>query len=133
MSHDQYTQTQSGRIVARSGLLTGYSVARYIRSLAPLIPLTRSIMLRNAPLRSVHRLAHSLRSLPLGTVEIHENVFPLKTRLMGRNASLVVTRNTPLPFDGPSEIDRVGQWERMAGGESLHLAKSLVVPCLFVS
>ena len=58
-----------------------HSVARYVRSLAPLTPLTRSAALRFATLaslaRSVHRLAHSLRSLPRGTVEILEYVFTL--------------------------------------------------------
>ena len=61
--------------------LTGNSVARYVRLLAPLTPLTRSEALRFAMLallaRSVHGLAHSLRSLPRGTVEILEYVFTL--------------------------------------------------------
>ena len=43
--------------------------------------LTRSAALRFAPLasltHSVHGLAHSLRSLPRGTAEIHEYVFTL--------------------------------------------------------
>ena len=77
----------------------GHSVARYVRSLAPLTPLTRSAALRFATLaslaRSVRGLAHSLRSLPRGTVEIHESVFMLKSRFTGTNAILVVTRNTP--------------------------------------
>jgi len=78
---------------------TGHSVARYVRSLAPLTPLTRSAALRFATLaslaRSVHGLAHSLRSLPRGTVEIHESVFMLKSRTMGTNVIFVITRNTP--------------------------------------
>ena len=45
---------------------------------------------------SVHGLAHSLRSLPRGTVEILEYVFTLLSRSTGTNAFLVVTRNTPL-------------------------------------
>ena len=50
--------------------LTGHLVARYIRSLAPLTPLTHSAVLCLAPLaRSVHRFSHSLRSQPNGTVE----------------------------------------------------------------
>ena len=61
--------------------LTGHSVTRYVRSLAPLTPLTRSAALNFAMLallaRSVHGLGHSLRSLPRGTVEIHESVFTL--------------------------------------------------------
>ena len=45
---------------------------------------------------SVHGLEHSLRSLLRGTVEIHEYVFTLKTRLTGgKNGFVVVTRNTP--------------------------------------
>ena len=50
--------------------------------LAPLTPLIRSAALRFAMLasltHSVHGLAHSLRSLPRGTVEILEYVFMLK-------------------------------------------------------
>ena len=58
----------------------GQSVARYVRSLAPLTPLTpqRSASLRSLLLvRSVHGLAHSLCSLPRGTVDILEYVFML--------------------------------------------------------
>ena len=79
--------------------LTGHLVARYVRSLAPLTPLTCSAALHFATLaslaHSVHRLAHSLRSLPRGTVEIYESVFTLKSRFMGTNAILVITRNAP--------------------------------------
>ena len=64
--------------------LTGHLVARYFRSLAPLTPLTpltRSAALHFATLalliRSLHGLAHSLRSDPRGPVEIHEYVFVL--------------------------------------------------------
>ena len=57
----------------------GHSVACYVRSLAPLTPLTCSAALRFAMLallaRSVHGLAHSLRSLPRGTVENLECVY----------------------------------------------------------
>ena len=80
--------------------LKGHSVARYVCSLAPLTPLTRSAALCFAMLASlacsVHVLAHSFRSLPHGTVEIHEYVFILRTRLTGIKAIIVVTRNTPL-------------------------------------
>ena len=59
--------------------LTGHKVARYVRSLAPLTPLTRSAALRLPTLaslaRSIPGLAHSFRSLPRGTVEVHESVF----------------------------------------------------------
>ena len=77
----------------------GHSVARYIRSLAPLTLLTRSIALHFATLallaRSIHGLAHSLRSLPHGTVAIHESVFTLNSCFTGTIEILVVTRNTP--------------------------------------
>ena len=43
-------------------------------------------------------LAHSLCSLPRGTVEIHESVFTLKTRSTGTNMFDVVTRNTPVLY-----------------------------------
>ena len=79
---------------------TGHSVGRYVRSLAPLTPLTRSAALRFATLaslaRSVHGLAHSLRSLPRGTVVIHESVFTLKSFFSGTIDILVVSRNRPL-------------------------------------
>ena len=45
--------------------------------------------------RSVHRLAHSHRSLPRGTVEILEYVFTLLSHFTGTNAFLALTRNTP--------------------------------------
>ena len=52
----------------------GHSVARYVRLLASLTLLIRSAALRFVKLASldwsVHRLAHSLRSLSLGTVEL---------------------------------------------------------------
>ena len=69
------------------------SLATFIRSHHLLYSLApqRSAL----PARSVHGLAHSLRSLPRGTVEIHESVFTLRTRSMGTNAIIVVTRNTP--------------------------------------
>ena len=56
--------------------------------------------LRSTPLallaRSIHGLAHSLRSLPRGTVEIHEYVFMLKSRFTGTIKILVISRNTPI-------------------------------------
>ena len=54
-------------------------LARYICLLAPL---TRSA----AHARSIHGLAHSLRSLPRGTVENLEYVFTLLSRFTGTNA-----------------------------------------------
>ena len=44
---------------------------------------------------SIHGLAHSLCSLPHGTVEIHESVFTLRSRSKETIAIVVVTRNTP--------------------------------------
>ena len=83
----------------------GHSVARYVRSLAPLTLLTPSAALRFATLallaRSVHGLAHSLRSLPRGTVEIHESVFMLKSYFTGTIEFLVVTGNTPVVSFSP--------------------------------
>ena len=45
--------------------------------------------------RFVHGLAHSLRSLPRGTVEIIEYVFTLLSPSTGTNAFFLFTRNTP--------------------------------------
>ena len=70
---------------------------RATRSLATFVHSHRSLR-SLAPQRyahSVHGLAHSLRSLPRGTVEIHESVFMLKSRFMGTIEILVVSRNTP--------------------------------------
>ena len=52
----------------------------------------------SASLRSVHGLAHSLCSLPRGTVEILEYVFTLLSRFTGTNAFLALTRNTPIVY-----------------------------------
>ena len=83
-------------LVKAIAFLTGHSVARYIRLLTPLIPLTRFTALHFATLaQSIHGLAHSLRSLPRGTVEILECVFTLLSRFTGTNAFLALTRNTP--------------------------------------
>jgi len=77
----------------------GHSVARYVGSLAPLTPLTRSAALCFATpaslAHSVHGLAHSLCSLPRGTVVIHRTVFMLRSRSKETNAIVAVTRNTP--------------------------------------
>ena len=68
-------------LLVTTAFLTGHSVALYVRSFAPLSPLTRSAVLRFATLtllaHSIHRLAHSLCPLPHGTVEIPEYVFTL--------------------------------------------------------
>ena len=62
----------------------GHLVARYVRSLTPLTLLTGPAALCFAMLtllaRSIHGLAHSLCSLPRGTVEILEYVFTLWSR-----------------------------------------------------
>merc|ERR1712168_399534 len=99
LSFHRYLFSMGLLLVVTIAFLTGHSVTRYVRSLAPLTPLTRSAALRFATLaslaRSIHGLAHSLRSLPRGTVVIHESVFTLKTRYTGTNLFDVVTRNTP--------------------------------------
>ena len=65
-------QNKGAYLVRDDRILKG----RYVRSLAPLTPLTRSAALNFAMLallaHSVHGLAHSLCSLPHGTVEILE-------------------------------------------------------------
>ena len=62
----------------KTAFLTGHSVARYVRSLAPL---TRSAALGFTMLAllasSVHGLTHLLHSVPRETVEINEYVFEL--------------------------------------------------------
>ena len=79
-------------------------LARYVRSLALLTPLTRYAALRFNTLcfatlaslaRSVQGLAHSLCSVPRGTVKILEYVFTLLSRFTGSNARFIFTRNTP--------------------------------------
>ena len=72
------------------------SLATFVRSHRSLAPQRSTLLcLLHSPARSVHRLAHSLRSLSLGTVEIHESVFMLRSRLKETNAIVVVTTNTP--------------------------------------
>ena len=63
-----------------------------------LTPLTRFTALRFYAriAHSVHRPAHSPRSVPRGTLEILEYVFTLRTRFTGRNAFFIFTRDTPL-------------------------------------
>ena len=80
--------------------LMGHLVARSVLSLEPLNLLTGSTAPCSATLitlaGSIHGLAHSLRSLPHGTVEILEYVFTLLSRFTGTNVLFVFTRNTPL-------------------------------------
>ena len=84
------------------------SLATFVRSHRSLAP-QRSAALRSAPLaslaRSVHGLAHSLRSLPCGTVEIHKSVFTLRSRSKETNAIVVVT---------PIVLKRVGPADSFA-------------------
>ena len=74
------------------------SLATFIRSHHSLA-LQRSAALCFATLASlvcsIHRLAHLLRSLPRGTVEILEYVFPLLSHFTGSYAFFIFTRNTP--------------------------------------
>ena len=60
-------------------VLKGHSVARYIRSLAPLTPLTRSTALRFAPQRSAS--LRSLRSLAPFTGSLTHSAHSLVGRL----------------------------------------------------
>ena len=73
-----------------------WPLGRLLRSFAPTLTLlTRYAALRFTMLtllaHSVHGLAHSLRSLPRGTVEILEYVFTLLSRFTGTNAFLALT------------------------------------------
>ena len=68
-----------------------------LRSLAPQSSAALQFAMLALLARSVHGLAHSLRSLPRGTVEILENVFTLLTRFTGTNVFSIFTRNTPSP------------------------------------
>ena len=71
--------------------------------------------------RSVHGLAHSLRSLPRETVEILEYVFTLLSRFMGTNAFLALTRNTPsylhlgLQAHVKMELELINVFAKLAG------------------
>jgi len=94
-----------GPVSSRDNRVFNGPLGRSLRSFARTAHSAHS--LRSAPLRyarfatlaslarSVHGLAHSLRSLPRGTVVIHEYVFTLKSCFTGTNAILVVTGNTP--------------------------------------
>ena len=85
-------QSPSFSICVKTNARTGN-----VRSLVPLTPLTRSAVLRCGTLTSlcslacsVHRIAHSLRSLPRGAVEVHERVhaviaFNRKKHVFGRH------------------------------------------------
>ena len=55
----------------------------------------RSAALPSASLCSIHSVAHSLCSLPSGSVEIFEYVFMHKMRFMGIISIVIFTRNTP--------------------------------------
>ena len=104
-SSKTFIHTFSGPVSSRDNRVFNGPLGRSLRSFARTAHSAHS--LRSAPLRyarfatlaslarSIHGLAHSLRSLPRGTVEIHESVFMLKSRFMGTIEILVVTRNTP--------------------------------------
>ena len=92
--------TKSVFLVTDNRVFTGHSIARCIRSPAPLNLLTRSTALHYAPLAS---LAHSIHGLaPCLTVEICEYVFTRVTESMvksefsvprGRNVSISTTND----------------------------------------
>ena len=91
-----YTQTWLRRpfsVKRRSRLRAAWSLAM---SFARAAHYTHSLCRATLALLacSIHRLTHSLRSLPRGTVKILKNVFTLRTRFMGTNAFLIITRNT---------------------------------------
>ena len=92
-----YTHTMSGPVSTCDNRVLKGPLGRLLRLFA-----RTAHLLRSAPLRYAHSthsilgLAHSLRSLPRGTVEIHESVFMLRSRSKETNAIVVVTRNTPL-------------------------------------
>merc|ERR1712168_1620344 len=73
LSFHRYLFSMGLFLVVTIAFLKGHSVARYVRSLAPLTSLTRSAALRFATLASlarfVHELAHSLHSLPCGRLK----------------------------------------------------------------
>ena len=58
-------------------------------------PLGRSLRSFTRTAYSVQKLAHSLHSLPCGTVKIHECEFILSTCSTGTIAFFIFTRNTP--------------------------------------
>ena len=95
--------TSSNRVKTNRqiGGVSSYRQSRFepaTRSLATFVPSHRSLrsLATLASLaRSVHGLAHSLCSLPRGTVENLEYVFTLLSRFTGTNAFLALTRNTP--------------------------------------
>ena len=95
-----------GPVSTRDNRVLKGPLGRSLRSFARTAHSAHS--LRSAPLRyarfatlaslarSVHGLAHSLRSLPRGTVVIHESVFTLKLFFSGTIEILVVSRNRPI-------------------------------------
>ena len=89
-------QSVSGPVSTRDNRVFNGPLGRSLRSFA-----RTALSLRSASLalftgaRSIHGLARSLRSLPRGTVEIHEYVFKLKSRFTGTIEVFVVSRDTP--------------------------------------
>ena len=96
---------------------------RATRSLATFVRSHRSFR-SLAPQRSVHGLAHSLRSLPRGMVETLKSVFTLKSRFRRTIEILVVTRNTPIERCQPLKWticmrlgrESAGAWARVEAG-----------------
>ena len=88
-----------GAFLVKDDRVFNWPLGRSLRSFARTAHSAHS--LRSAPLcyarfaRSVHELAHSLCSLPRGTVEILEYAFTLLSRFTGTNTFLALTRNTP--------------------------------------
>ena len=83
-------ETQGQFLVMTIAFLTGHSVAHSAHLLRSARFATLALLAR-----SIHGLAHSLRSLSCGAVEIHESVFMPRSRSKETNAIMVVTRNTP--------------------------------------
>ena len=59
-------------------------------------------------------LAHSLGFLPRGTVEIHEFVFTLETRLTGIIAFVIVSTNAPRDKE---DVGDIGDFWRCDGND----------------
>ena len=84
-----------GAVSTRDNRVLKGPLGRSLRSFARTAHSAHSAhWLRSAPLcyiLFIHRLAHSLRSLSRGTIEIYEYVFTLKTPLTGTIDFVVVT------------------------------------------
>ena len=83
-----------GPVSTRDNRVLNGPLGRSLRSFARTAHCAHS--LHSAPLRYARLLRSQARSLPCGTVEIHESVFTLKSRFTGTIEILVVARNTPI-------------------------------------